>query len=80
MQVTVSLSKDLFKVHTSDKQWYFIPYRLSQDSLEYVFGDIRLNGGWCHNPTPAQFRYSYRAFVSNQLRLQGISQGTNCRL
>lgn len=78
MRVIISLSKDLFQEHSSETLWYFIPYRLSQDSLEHFFGDIRLRGGWCQNPTPVQLRYSYRALVSNRLRLHGISQGRNC--
>ena len=58
---------------------YFIPYRLCQDSLEHFFGDIRLRGGWCSNPTALQFRYAYRAIVSKRLQLFGLSTaGRNC--
>ena len=37
LRVTISLSNDLFEEHSSDKLWYFIPYRLSQDSIERFF-------------------------------------------
>jgi hypothetical protein len=76
MKAAISLAQDLFK--SSESHTHLLLHRLSQDPIEHFFGDIRSRGAWCQNPTAHYFMYSYRALVSNQLQLFGLSQGRNC--
>ncbi len=47
--------------------------------MEHFFGDIRLRGGWCINPTAVNFRFAFKSLLSNRLRLYGLStDGRNC--
>lgn len=79
MKAVIFLVEDLFDQYSDENLWFFAPYRLSQDSLEHFFGDIRMRGGWSQNPTPQHFRHAFRSLVTNRLRLYGyISSGRNC--
>lgn len=42
---------------------YLLTYKLSQDHLELFFCAIKLCGGWCPNPTCAQFISAYRKLL-----------------
>ena len=57
---------------------YLCCHKLIQDHLEIFFSLIRARGGWCHNPNPIQFMYSFRAlFVHAGKSILNISTG-NC--
>ena len=43
-----------------------------------MFGDVRSEDGWCHNPTPQTFMYTYKALLTNKMQLAGLSCGCNC--
>lgn len=52
-------------------------YKFSQDHLELFFAAIRAKGGWCPNPTAAQFIAAYkRLLVRHDIK---IATG-NCRM
>jgi hypothetical protein len=72
MKSTISLAKVLFAENVV-RLYYIIPWRLCQDPIEHFFGDLRARGSWCLNPTALYFSYSYKALVSNKLRLTGLS-------
>ena len=76
MKAVVGLASDIFQ-ESADVR-YIIPYRLCQDSLEHMFGDVRARGGWCLKPTPYGFKFAYRALLHNKLRLCGLATGRNC--
>ncbi|CAH0718939.1 unnamed protein product, partial [Brenthis ino] len=42
---------------------YLLTYKMSQDHLELFFCAIRSRGGWCPNPTAAQFVSAYKQLM-----------------
>lgn len=42
---------------------YLLTYKMSQDHLELFFCAIRSRGGWCPNPTAAQFVNAYKQLL-----------------
>lgn len=42
---------------------YLLTYKMSQDHLELFFCAIRSRGGWCSNPTAAQFVNAYKQLL-----------------
>lgn len=42
---------------------YLLTYKLSQDHLELFFCAIRSRGGWCPNPTAAQFVNAFKQLL-----------------
>lgn len=55
---------------------YISTYRLSQDHIEILFGDIRRHGGYNNNPNVIQFKGIYKKIV-NHLELRSGFSG-NC--
>lgn len=42
---------------------FIITYKISQDFIELFFNAIRIRNGWNHNPTPTQFRTSFKQLL-----------------
>lgn len=76
MKASLLLARDIFQQYSDVS--YLLMYRFCQDAVEHFFGDVRSRGYWCVNPTAMYFSHSYRALLSNRLRLSGLSAGRNC--
>lgn len=52
---------------------YFLTYKMSQDNIETVFATVRKRGGYSNNPTPLQFRSTYKSIL-NHIGVVGMGQ------
>ncbi|KAJ8720540.1 hypothetical protein PYW08_006005 [Mythimna loreyi] len=63
-------------VQDEERLSYISTYRLSQDHIEIMFGDIRRHGGYNNNPNTIQFKGIYKKMF-NHLELRSAFTG-NC--
>lgn len=64
-------------VETENKLKYLPAYKISQDHIELLFGNIRAHGGCNTNPTARQFRAIYKKLLV-KVELKDVDSG-NCK-